>query len=144
MRLASNVRLARVSDGSGRSTVFISEQSTGTELTGCVLEGAVECEPGLLLFVTDDVPDEETLSIHLLDHAGKLIDSARIGGPYTTGTFRNLVLQPPSAVRFRFVDEADWCVEVLDRPRVSMPWLPDAKGVWRDAKLTRHMTVRRV
>ena len=113
-------------------------------MSGCVLEAAVECDPGVLLFVTDDVPDEETLSIHLLDRGGKVIDSARIGGPYTTGTFRNLTLEPPSAVRFRFIDDAEWCVELLDPPRVSVPWLPDAKGVWRDAKLTRHMTVRRV
>ena len=133
-----------MSEGSGRSAVFISDQPTGTELTGCVLEAAVECEPGLLLFATDDVPDEDTLSIHLLDRTGKLIDSARIGGPYTTGTFRDLTLEPPSTVRFRFIDDADWYVELFDRPRVSVPWLPDAKGVWRDAKRARHMMVRRV
>jgi hypothetical protein len=144
MQIATNVTLSRLPDRDGtRSVVLISNQSVGTEVAGCVLEAAVECTPGWLLFVTDDTPDEQMLAIHLLDRGGHLVDSAQIGGPYTTGTFTDLRLEPPSVVHFRFIDDADWSVEVLDRPHFSVPWLPDAKGVWRSGQFTRQMTVRR-
>lgn len=123
--------------------VWIAGRSTGTIVSGCVLEAAVRCRRGWLLFVTDGVPYEDMLTIHLLDERGRLLDSARIGGPYATGSFSQVRVEPPAIVRFRFIDDADWSVRVLDKPRPAVPWWPDARGVWRGARLTRHFELRR-
>jgi hypothetical protein len=93
--------------------------------------------------MTDDTPFEEMLAIHLLDDKGKLLDSARIGGPYTTGSFSNLQLDPPATVHFRFIDDGDWSVRMLETAQYALPWWPDARGVWRGARLKRWFEVHR-
>ncbi|MGY4828976.1 hypothetical protein ACVNIS_10400 [Sphaerotilaceae bacterium SBD11-9] len=126
-----------------RSEVVLQGRPSGTEVSGRVLEAALNVDRRWLLFVTDDVPDEEMLSIHLLDSEGRLLDSATLGGPYSTGNFKNLQLQQPATARFRFIDGAEWSVHVLPAPRLSLPWWPDAKGVWRGKALRRHFVVSR-
>ena len=131
-------------DDEPRSEVLVDRRATGSVIAGCVLEAAVRCEPGWLLLVTNDTPYEEFLNIHLLDEStAQPLDSARIGGPNSTGTFSNLKLEPPSTVHFRFIDEADWSVRVLPRAKRALPLWPDARGVWRGSRLTRHFEVRR-
>jgi hypothetical protein len=146
MRLAGEISLrplAAGSDDEPRSEVVIDSRPTGSIVSGCVLEAAVDCAAGWLLFVTSDTPYEEMLTIHLLDRGGRPLDSAHVGGPYTTGAFTSLRLDPPSTVHFRFIDNADWSVRVLPAPRRALPWWPDARGVWRGSRLTRHFEVRR-
>ena len=146
MRVADEIALrplAAGADAAVRSEVLIAGRPTGAVITGVVLEAAVHCAPGWLLFLTDDVPFEELLTIHLLDREGGLLDSASIGAPYTTGTFSSMRLDPPSTVRFRFIDDADWFVEILDRPKRALPWWPDARGVRRGARVARHFIVGR-
>jgi hypothetical protein len=130
-------------DEQPRSELLVEGRPTGSVIAGCVLEAAVRCEPGWLVFATNDIPYEEFLNIHLLDESAKPLDSARIGGPNSTGMFSRLRLEPPATVHFRFIDEADWSVRVLSRPKRTLPWRPDARGVWRGAGLTRHFEVRR-
>jgi hypothetical protein len=125
------------------SEVLISGRKSGTVVSGCVLEAALRCAGTWLLFVSDDVPSEDMLSIYLLDDGGRMLDSARIGGPYTTGSFSGLRLDPPSTVHFRFIDDAGWSVRVLEKGQFSFPWWPDARGVWRGAQLLRRFEVRR-
>jgi hypothetical protein len=146
VRVADEIALRPVApgvDGAVRSEVIIGGCPTGSVITGVVLEAAVHCAPGWLLFVTDDIPYEEMLTIHLLDPDGRPLDSAGIGGPYTTGTFSSMRLDPPSTVRFRFIDDADWFVEILGRPKRALPWWPDARGVRRSARIARHFVVGR-
>jgi hypothetical protein len=146
VRVADEIALRPVApgaDGAVRSEVIIGGRPTGSVITGVVLEAAVHCAPGWLLFVTDDIPYEEMLTIHLLDPDGRPLDSAGIGGPYTTGTFSSMRLDPPSTVRFRFIDDADWFVEILGRPKRALPWWPDARGVCRGARIGRHFVVGR-
>jgi hypothetical protein len=95
------------------------------------------------LFVTDNTPSEEMLTIHFLDDQGRLLDSAHIGGPYTTGSFSDLHLDPPATMHFRFIDDTEWSVRILQNPRYALPWWPDARGVWRGSRLTRRFKVYR-
>lgn len=125
------------------SEVLISGRSSGTIVPGAVLEAAVRCAGTWLLFVSDDVPSEDMLSIYLLDDGGRRLDSARIGGPYTTGSFSGLRLEPPSTVHFRFIDDARWSVRLLQKAQFSLPWWPDARGVWRGPQMLRRFEVRR-
>lgn len=123
--------------------VLIAGRRSGTFVSGAVLEAALRCAGTWLLFVSDDVPSEDMLSIYLLDDSGRLLDAARIGGPYTTGSFSGLRLDPPSTVHFRFIDDAGWSVRVLETAKCSLPGWPDARGVWRGARLWRRFEVRR-
>lgn len=125
------------------SDVLIAGRPADSPVSGSVLEAAVRWSLGWLLFVTDDTPSEEVLAIHLLDNKGRLLDSAYVGGPYTTGTFSDLRLEPPATVHFRFIDDADWSVRLLDKPKRALPWWPDARGVWRGARLARYFQVHR-
>ncbi|NML15569.1 hypothetical protein [Azohydromonas caseinilytica] len=125
------------------SEVLLAGHPCGTVVSGQVLEAAVRCPGGWLLFVTDGVPFEDMLSVHLLNREGRLLDSARIGGPYTTGSFANLRLEPPGTVHFDFIDNARWSVRLLQQPRPALPWLPDMPGVWRGPRLQRHFEIHR-
>ena len=146
MRLAPEIALRALPGGEDdepRGEVLIEGRATGTIVAGTVMEAAVRCATGWLVFATDGTPYEEFLNIHFLDAAARALDAARIGGPNTTGLFSALRLDPPSTVHFRFIDEADWSVEILPAPKRALPWWPDARGVWRSRAVTRYFEVRR-
>lgn len=146
MQLSDDIALqpqGAVDQGSPRSEILIAGRPTGSVVPGSVLEAAVRCAPGWLLFVIDDTPYEEMLAIYLIDAQGRLLDSAHIGGPYTTGSFSALRLDPPATAHFRFIDDADWSVHVLDEAHLVLPWWPDARGVWRGARLIGRFELRR-
>ena len=77
------------------------------------------------------------MRIHLLASDDRLLDSAHVGGLCATGSFSHFRLEPPRTVLFRFIDDAEWTVEVLDAPKPSMPWWPDARGAWRGSRMAR-------
>ena len=106
----------------------------GPVVEAALLEAAVEGSGFLLLFLTDDVPFEDRLSIVLISGAGQLLDQAVIGGPYTTGSFNGLRPQGDNRVHFRFAGDTDWCVQVLPQPQWRWPLshdLADPRGVTR-------------
>lgn len=144
MRLAHEISIRPVAvsaDEPVRSEVVLSTDPTGQQVDGAVLEAAVECGGRYLLFLTDDVPAEDQLSIHLVDAQGRLLDSARIGGMYTTGSFSGLTLREPDAVEFRFIGDADWRVEVFDAARLQMSFIQEPRGVSRPWALRRWFLV---
>ena len=145
IEVSSDIALHVHADSSqgARSEVLIRGQRSGTLVPGSVLEAALRTDSGWLLFLTHDVPYEEMLSIYLLSDAGGLLDSATIGGPYASGSFRGLRTEPPATVHFNFIDNADWHLRVLDRPRLTLPWWPDARGVWRGGRLRRSFVIGR-
>ena len=130
-------------------------------LSGCVMQGLFRnplADPGLLgispgaalavvvgrrhlLFLTDDVPHEEVLSIVLLDAGFQLLDSATIGRAYHTGLFAHPRLIEPGRVEFEFMGHGTWAVDVLAAPRLRLPFVPDAAGVGRPFGLQRHFIV---
>ena len=138
VRLANeiSVRAAAVKAGEPpRSQVWMNGTATGQSVDGAVLEAAVDCGGRYLLFMTDDVPAEDQLSIHLVDRDGRLLDTARIGGIYATGSFSSLRLHEPASVSFRFINGTDWTVEVFDGPRLRLPLVSEPRGVSRPLRL---------
>ena len=146
IRRATELTIRRVDAGGEldipTSEVLIDGVPRGTLVSGAVLEAALAFGDRYLLFMTNDIPFEETLSIHLLDWRLYLLDSAFLGAPYSTGSFSNLDIAGPSTVRFRFIGDTTWSVEVLPRPVFRMPFVPEARGVRRRFGFARHFIVR--
>lgn len=111
-------------------------------LAGAVLEAAFRTAAGgWLLFLTDDVPHEEALHIHLLEAGGALLDSATLSWPYATGSFELLALEAPHSVRFRFFGDTDWTVQVLPAPALRLPLISEPRGVHRKPGFSRHFRI---
>ncbi|MDR0775624.1 MAG: hypothetical protein LBE81_03175 [Azonexus sp.] len=145
MRIASELTTKPVhgvgEDEVPTSEVLIHGTPTGKLVSGKILEAAVQWENRYLLFMTDDVPFEEMLSIHLLDAQMNALDSARIGCLYSTGTFTSLLLSEPNTVQFRFIGDTFWSIELLSRPRFRVPFISEPSGVWRSLGFSRHFIV---
>jgi hypothetical protein len=124
------------------SEVLVNGTSTDKLISGAVLEAAVQWENCYLLFMTDDVPFEEMLSIHLLDDQLNILDSALIGSPYSSGSFSSLELSEPNTVRFHFIGDTTWSLELLSRPGFRVPFISEPPGVKRPLGFSRHFIVR--
>ncbi len=114
---------------------------TPQALAGAVLEACFLCEDigdaHLLLLLSDDVPFEDFLHLHLLDQRLAPLDSASLGAPYSTGSFS--LLGPPGEreLHFRFIGQADWTVTLLDHAEARLPFLGEPPGVHRRLGLSR-------
>lgn len=104
-------------------------------LPGARLEAAFDCaglgDAQLLLFLSDDVPFEDFLHLHLLDAELALLDSVSLGAPYSTGRFALLGEPTDRTLRFRFFGQADWTLQLLDQAETRLPFLGDPPGVHR-------------
>lgn len=114
-----------------QSEILVQEQPTGKLIDGAILEATVRWGDYYLAFVTDDIPDEDTLRIYLFDLHLNLIDSATLGAMYTTGSFGHLTLAPPDHLHFEFVGDTGWTLELLSRDELAFPFIADPKGVSR-------------
>lgn len=123
------------------SEIHVHGVSSGLLVSGSVLEAAIHCDGMTLLMLTDDVPYEDMLSIHLFDRQWQLLDSARIGAAYATGAFGGLTLVEPNRWHFRFIDEAEWWIEILPAPSFRLPLVSEVKGVTRSHMFSRHFLV---
>lgn len=123
------------------SEVFINGESTQKYTAGATLEAAVSWNDNYLLFMTDDVPNEEMLRVVLLDNRLDKLDSAIIGAPYSTGSFSSLALIPPDRVSFNFIGDCTWEIELLSQPGFRIPLFSEPKGVWRAFGFNRHFIV---
>lgn len=121
-----------------RSEIVLQGIATGKLIDGAVLEAAVKWRGGYLVMGTDDIPQEDTLRIYLFDLSLNLIDSATLGAMYSTGTFRDLALESPDLLRFRFIGGTTWTLKILDRREFSVPFYSDPKGVHRPLSFARH------
>lgn len=122
--------------------VVFNGQPTGRQVPGAVLEAAAQWQSFTLLFITDDTPFEELLHIHLLDAQLNLLDSATLGGIYSTGSFSLLESAEPDTLRFRFIGGTDWSVQVLPQPGFRLPMVSEPVGVSRPLGFSRHFIVR--
>ena len=116
-----------VPDALPRSHLVRNGRQGGPLLRGVVLEAAVDTPAGLLVFATDDVPFEEGLNLTLVSPSGEVLDEARIGGTYTTGVFRNLKLLEGARLRFAFLADPVYEVEVRATAGLGLPWWTGAR-----------------
>jgi len=111
------------------SFVKIGGRSSQTPLEGAVLEACVQQSGQYLVFLTDDIPYEDSLHIHLLDCNLSIQDSVTLGTAYTTGSFRNLDLAEDGSITFEFFGGNAWKVSVLSEKRLRIPYISGPLGV---------------
>lgn len=122
------------------SEVLIDGEKSGSVITGAVFEAAVEWRGHRILFVTDNIPFEDYLRIYLLDEQGRIVDSAALGAMYATGAFSGLELRPPNVLRFDFIGDITWTIELLDTARFCFPFTAP-RGVSRPLSFFRHFNI---
>ncbi len=123
------------------SDIVLAGQRIGRTVEAAVLEAAFRCDSGYLLFTTDDVPGEEFLGIHLFSPQFERLDTATLGGMYSTGSFLLLGVEGTDTVRFRFIGGTDWRLKVLPRSRLRVPLMPEARGVSRPLGFSRRFEI---
>ncbi|MGE8403604.1 MAG: hypothetical protein ACN6PP_18650 [Delftia tsuruhatensis] len=125
-----------------QSRLVLNGNATPIRVDGTILEAAFQWNDLYLLFTTDDTPMEEMLRITLLDENLQALDKAVIGSMYSTGSFSLLPSDERSLVRFRFMGNTDWSVEILQEPGFRLPFLGDPRAVTRPLGFSRRFVVR--
>lgn len=137
LSLVENVRQTEFSQAS--SEVYFENKSTGVLVPGKILEAAFHIDNDrYLIFTTDDVLFEESLTITLVSLNKGIIEVVHLGGEYTSGTFENAKADEDS-VHFQFIDDVRWTIKVAESARFRIPFLADPKGVKRSSGLKTHM-----
>jgi hypothetical protein len=89
-------------------------------LSGVYLEAQFAVGNDFILFITDDCPFEERLSIYYLDPAAELLDSLQLCVWYTPGILTNLRIKQPNQLHFSFFDASEnWVLSVLSKPEIQ-------------------------
>ena len=132
-RICENTSLALAKEGNdyelATSFATIAGRTSAEPLEDTVLEAGVQHGNQYLLFLTDDIPSEDSLHIHLLDEDLNRIDSATLGAPYATGHVHNLTLEESGRITFEFFGDCVWEVSVSPRKRLRLPFVSGPSGV---------------
>lgn len=116
----------------------------GRSLGGAVMAAAFAVDEFYLLFMIDDVPREEGLTIHLLDRVDyQAVESVGLAWPYAAGRLRDVEIIDSRSMYFRFFTERV-CLTVLRRAGWRWPFIPDFVGVFRPFGIRRRMRLRRI
>ncbi|WP_313683358.1 hypothetical protein [Pantoea sp.] len=122
------------------SEVYFDSKPSGIIVSGKILETAFHIDNDrYLIFTTDDVLFEESLTITLLSLNKGVIEVVHPGGEYASGTFENAKTDEDS-VHFQFIDDVRWTIKISESARFRIPFLADPKGVKRSSGLKTHMT----
>lgn len=123
-----------------RSEVYFDGKPSGILVPGKVLEAAFKAdEERCLLFITDDILFEESLTIALISSKQGVIEIAHLGGEYASGTFENASADNES-VDFQFIDDVRWSIKISRSPHLRIPFMSDPRGVKRPSGLKTYMT----
>ncbi len=131
MRILSEREFSIVPREESISDILLNGVKTGTSIEGACLELVTKCRGGYLVIMTDDIPYEDSLHIHLLDDKAGCIDSANIGAMYSTGSFENPVIEGENCISFQFIGDTRWKVELLGYKEWRIPFFSSPKGVSR-------------
>lgn len=121
--------------------LIIEDKPSAHRFEGCILEAALKCDTGYLIFLTDDIPHEDSLNIYLVDHSGAPKDTARIGSIYSTGSFGDLNMEQPDKATFRFMGDTTWVLHIFQKPVLRIPFISDPAGVHRPPGFKRYFSI---
>lgn len=114
-----------------QSEVLLDNRHTGIIVPGSILEAAVEISAErYLLFITDGILFEESLTIVLCQLELGVLEVIHIGLAYHSGQFSDLALCDDH-IRFHFMDEKLWTLQIRDTAQVTLPFIGDPAGVQR-------------
>jgi hypothetical protein len=141
----STLPVSRPANDLPQSELILNGERTGIVVDGAVLEAAVSWRDSMLLFLTDDIPFEETLRIYLFDASLAVVDSARLSAMYTPGIFTSLQLVPPDTIHFHFFGDFQWALRLLEKRTFALPVIFDPPAVHRPVRFFRwfEMAVQR-
>ncbi|WP_312458093.1 hypothetical protein [Pseudescherichia sp.] len=145
MQQVDSITLVKVREATdlcqAQSEVVLSGKSTGITVPGQVLEAAFHVnKQRYILFLTDDVIFEESLTIVLLDIHDGIKEIVRLGNQYSTGSFEVQAVTADS-ISFRFIGDCLWTIKTADLPHLRLPFASDPKGVKREVGIKKYMTV---
>lgn len=145
MQQVNALSLIKVQDATSlsqaQSEVVLGGSRTGIIVPGQILEAAVQVnDRRYILFLTDDVIFEESLTIALIDVNDGVKEIVRLGNEYSTGSFEGLSVTADS-IKFRFIGDCAWEIKISDTPRLRLPFGSDPKGVKREAGLKKYITI---
>ncbi|WP_105631743.1 hypothetical protein [Cronobacter dublinensis] len=145
MQQVNSISLIKVQEATeisqARSEVLINGNITGIIVPGEILKASVQVNEQLyVLFLTDDVIFEESLTIALIDFRESIKEIVYVGNEYTTGSFEALSITADK-INFRFIGDYLWTVTVSDTPRLRVPFLSDPRGVKRDTTFKKYMDI---
>jgi hypothetical protein len=123
--------------------LFVDGRAAGCDLTGAVLEAAAAWDDKFVLFVSDGIPWEEGLNIHLLDAGFNVLDTITLGWAYTPGIFTGLERLPSNEFAFAFPSATRWRLGLLPRRRWQPAWPRLSPGVSRPARWWRWLELTR-
>ena len=138
MNILSDHEFSTKPVSSDKSCIFLGGAQTHKKIDGTYLELCVKVDERFIVFMTDDIPSEDMLHVHLLDKNLDVIDSATIGGMYSTGSFENYNLQEPNKITFNFIGGNEWVVELLKNKEFRVPFISSPKGVYRKNPFNQH------
>jgi hypothetical protein len=124
-----------------KSQVYIDEKVTNSYVVGAFLESCIKFDRFYLVFMTDDIPSEDMLHIHLLNEKLSLLDTATIGSAYATGSFKALEICEPNIVKFHFIGLTQWVVHVFQKKQLHFPFISDPKGVSRKISFSSYLKI---
>lgn len=145
MKLVDTLSLVEHQSATGtlqaQSELLLNSQPTGIIIPGSVLEAAVEVSARrYLLFVTDGNVFEESLTLALCQLERGILEIIHIGLAYHSGQFNNLILCDEH-IRFHFIDEVSWTLQVADMAQTTLPFIGDPVGVQRRPRFKKWITI---
>ncbi|MCA1175804.1 MULTISPECIES: hypothetical protein [unclassified Pantoea] len=124
-----------------RSELIIDQQPCGIVIPGSVLEAAVEINAGrFVLFVTDGISYEESLSIVLYQRGEGVQEIIHIENAYSSGFFEQFAIHQDH-IEFKFLGGARWSLEVADAPKFALPFIGDPQFVKRSPGFKKQLLI---
>ncbi|PCM44932.1 hypothetical protein [Marinobacter sp. ANT_B65] len=127
-------RLLKSSDDSQTPCLQLikGDEPFGSPQKGALIEAQYQVDDDrYLLFITDDVPYEETLRIYLIAGNAEVLDSLEFGGYLANGTLEGLNVVGEQSIEFSFIHEkrcrltvksdSGWKKPLTFTPGVSRP-----------------------
>ncbi|MFN2096390.1 hypothetical protein ACKVM9_004181 [Pantoea agglomerans] len=123
------------------SEVIVGDKPTGITIDGQVLEAAVKVDSDrYILFTTDDVIFDESLTVTLISLSQGKLESLQIGNEYSSGSLEQLSVHD-EYIRFNFIGHSVWVIKVNGSPKLRLPFVSDTHGVKHSSGLKTYLSI---